>query len=327
MVESKLTKPAVPEGISENGGTQEDAPVCLLDASIYIFRYYFSMPERWFSVAESFPTAAVYGYTGFLLDFLRNERPKYMAACFDESLGSCFRNEIYPDYKASRALPDEALAFQLNACREVTELLGINCFSSEVYEADDLLGSLMIWGLSMPELAKWPFALLTRDKDLGQLLARDEDFLWHYHTDKQKEERRDREVIVNAFGVKPEQLVDYLALVGDSVDDIPGVPGVGAKTASALLAHFGDFENLYARLDELPSLKIRGAKSLASKLQEHYQQALMSRSLAAIITDIELDLGLTEITRQGIDTRGFSEFCQRMGFGAAFESRVNASAK
>jgi len=299
-------------------------PVCLLDASIYIFRYYFSMPERWFSVQASFPTAAVYGYTGFLLDFIRRERPAYMAAGFDESLGSCFRNEIYPDYKASRALPDEALAFQLNACREVTELLGIGCFSSEVYEADDLLGSLMSWGHSIPELAAKPFALLTRDKDLGQLLLRDEDFLWHYHSEPKKEERRHRQEIFNTFGVWPEQLVDYLALVGDSVDDIPGVPGIGAKTASALLEHFGSFEQIYGRLEELPNLKIRGAKGLAVKLREHYQLALVSRSLATIVTDVELDLSLASVTRQRIDEQAFSGFCQRMGFGSAFEGRLSA---
>jgi len=299
-------------------------PVCLLDASIYIFRYYFSLPQRWFSETDEWPTEAVYGYTGFLLDFIRSERPIFMAACFDESLGSCFRNEIYPGYKASRALPDEALTFQLNACREVTELLGISCFSSEVYEADDLLGSLMHWGHASPELALNPFALLTRDKDLGQLLLRDQDFLWHYHSDKSKEERRDRQAIVAAFGVRPEQLVDYLALVGDSVDDIPGVPGIGAKTASALLAYFGDFANLYGRLDELPSVKVRGAKNLVNKLQEHYQQALTSRNLAEIVTDVELELSVAKLTRQRIDLQGFSEFCRRMGFGKAFEARVNA---
>jgi len=319
VAEHELGKQAL-----ENKAAAEPPPVCLLDASIYIFRYYFSMPERWFSAVGSSPTDAVYGYTGFLLDFIQRERPIYMAACFDESLGSCFRNEIYPDYKASRALPDEALAFQLNACREVTELLGIACFSSEVYEADDLLGSLMSWGHTAPELADRPFALLTRDKDLGQLLIRNEDFLWHYHSDKSKEERRDRQVIFEAFGVRPEQLVDYLALVGDSVDDIPGVPGIGAKTASVLLQYFGSFENLYARLDELPSLKIRGAKNLVVKLREYYQQALMSRSLAAIVTDVELELSPNKMTRQCIDLQGFSDFCQRMGFGAAFEKRVNA---
>lgn len=312
------------EHLLEDNDTAKLAPVCLLDASIYIFRYFFSMPERWYSAADAFPTEAVYGYTGFLLDLIRRERPNYIAACFDESLGSCFRNEIYPDYKASRALPDEALAFQLKACREVTELLGIACFSSEVYEADDLLGSLMSWGHATPELAKRPFALLTRDKDLGQLLVRKEDFLWHYHSDPSKDERRDGQAIAEAFGVRPKQLVDYLALVGDSVDDIPGVPGIGAKTASALLQHFGDFENLYGRLDELPSLKIRGAKSLGAKLQEHYEQVLVSRSLAEIVTDVELGLSPAKIRRQPIDDRGFSEFCQRMGFGAAFEKRVSA---
>lgn len=114
----------------------------LIDASIYIFQYYFSLPDHWFSEDDSYPTAAVYGYTAFLVRLLKKHQPQRIAACFDESLDQCFRNEIYPDYKSSRALPDEALAFQLRACQTITRLLGIATYASERYEADDLLGSL-----------------------------------------------------------------------------------------------------------------------------------------------------------------------------------------
>ena len=272
------------------------------------------MPDRWFS-AEGFGTGAVYGYTRFLLDFLRQQQPTTVAACFDESLGSCFRNQIYADYKSSRVLPDEALAFQLNACKEVTELLGIRCFVSDQYEADDLLGSLMSL-LHRSEMIE-SVALLTRDKDLGQLLLRTQDFLWDYDAKGESGfwgERLDRTQIYQKFGVWPEQLIDYLALVGDSVDDIPGVPGVGAKTAQALLQHAHSVEELFNQLEELPKLPIRGSKRLPEKLNSCRDQIAISQRLATIVTDIELDVTWQCLQRQPPNREGLQQFCQRMGF-------------
>lgn len=280
-------------------------PACLIDASIYIFRYYFALPDNWFS-EEGYPTAAVYGYTTFLIDLLAKQQPEFIAAAFDESLDSCFRNEIYPDYKSSRALPDEALAFQLAACREVTELLGIASFGSETYEADDLLGSLM------PVLADHPapIALLTRDKDLGQLLRREQDFLW----DKANDQRFYRADIYDKFGVYPEQMVDYLALVGDSIDDIPGVAGVGAKTAQALLAHGQDIIGIFEKINEIPNLGIRGGAKLVDKLIDASEQIAMSRALAEIICDIPLGVTASDLKLAPQPLALLEAFCQRMGF-------------
>ncbi len=295
------------------------SPSCLLDASIYIFRYYFSLPDHWFS-REGYPTAAVHGYSSFLLSFLLEQQPPVMAACFDESLGSCFRNEIYPDYKSSRELPDEALAFQLQACREVTQILGIASFSSAVYEADDLLGTLM--AQLREDNESQSIAILTRDKDLGQLILRPQDFLWDY-VNRDKQERLGSEQIQQKFGVGPQQLVDYLALVGDAVDDIPGVPGVGAKTAQALLQWQPDIESIFARLDEISTLPIRGAKSLGQKLSEHVQQIAMSRSLAEIITDAEMTLEEPKLLRRLPDESAFENFCQNMGFGKPLRNKFD----
>lgn len=285
-------------------------PVCLLDASIYIFRYYFSLPDNWFS-QEGYPSAAVYGYTQFLLSFLQQQRPTSMAACFDESLGSCFRNQLYEGYKSSRALPDEDLAFQLKACREITELLGITCYSGDIYEADDYLGTLAAYLHTSGDHRS--VAILTRDKDLGQLLTRSQDYLWDY-TNKDQQVRLFRDDIYQKFGVWPEQLVDYLALVGDSIDDIPGVPGIGQKTAQALLQWGGSIEGVFARIDELPKLKLRGAKSLPAKLCEYTEQIALSRSLAQIVTDIDEVDGIDGL---GINTPcrdRFEGFIARMGF-------------
>ncbi|NIB44409.1 flap endonuclease [Pseudomaricurvus alkylphenolicus] len=306
-------------------------PVHLIDASIFIFRYYFSLPDQWFS-EEELPTAAVYGYTRFLLRLLQEQRPAYVAACFDESLGSCFRNELYEDYKSSRVLPDEALAFQLEACSEVTSLLGVSAFASEVYEADDLLGSLA--ALFRAELPESEIAVLTRDKDLGQLLERKQDYLWEFGAREARPFYR--QDLHAKFGVWPEQLVDYLALVGDSSDDIPGVPGIGAKTAAALLAFGGDLEGVFARLDELPDLAIRGSGKLPEKLTSYSDQIVMARSLAQIVTDIELfneadqPLSIEDLRPQQRDRDAFAEFCRYMGFGTsmmgAFDRLEQASA-
>ncbi|WP_439133696.1 5'-3' exonuclease [Pseudomaricurvus sp.] len=298
-------------------GHESSSDICLLDASIYIFRYYFSLPDNWFS-QEGYPTAAVYGYTAFLLNFLTRQRPSLMAACFDESLGSCFRNELYPDYKCSRALPDEALAFQLNACREVTELLGIASFASDTYEADDLLGTLLEDIKRSGD--ERGVAILTRDKDLGQLLLRPQDCLWDYVNENQHQ-RLYREDIFQKFGVWPEQLSDYLALVGDTSDDIPGVPGIGQKTAQVLLQWQPSIEALFEHIEELPKLPIRGAKGLPEKLVDHTEQIVLSRCLADIVTDIDWQTegGTPSSLSVSLDhttTAAFEDFCLRMGFGS-----------
>ncbi|GAB3100523.1 5'-3' exonuclease H3TH domain-containing protein [Pseudomaricurvus hydrocarbonicus] len=299
-------------------------PVCLLDASIYIFRYYFSLPDNWFS-EDDYPTAAVYGYTAFLLNFLRQQRPQKMAACFDESLGSCFRNTLYPDYKCSRALPDDALAFQLQACQEITGILGIACFASETYEADDLLGTLMMNLHSQGE--EQGIAVLTRDKDLGQLLLRPQDCLWDYVNEHQQA-RSFRDDIHRKFGVWPEQMADYLALVGDSSDDIPGVPGIGQKTAQALLQWQPSIERIFAGLIDLPGLPIRGARSLPDKLALHSEQMVLSRCLADIVTDIDLVAeGYADVTLgldiSAVERERFASFCQKMGFGQGLMQRFD----
>ncbi len=291
-------------------------PVLLIDASIYIFQYYFSMPDHWFSEQEQWPTAAVYGYTAFLIRLLKEQKPRRVAACFDESLGQCFRNDIYPDYKMSRALPDEALEFQLQACKQVTQLLGINTFASDRYEADDLIGSLYRQCKRSPS----PIAVLTRDKDLAQLLSREQDFLWDYAAD-QAFYAGD---ITDKFSVRPHQLVDYLALMGDTVDDIPGVPGIGAKTAVKLLEEFGSVSNLLLAMDDADSLvlptHIRGAARIVANLQQYREQLVVSKQLATIVTDLPLIDALAELDVKKPDIQQCEQFCRLMGFPQLYQS-------
>ena len=249
------------------------ARALLVDASIYIFRAYFSLPERWHS-PEGYPLNAVYGYTSFLVELLDQlQEDVVLVAAFDESLGTCFRNEIYPGYKASRELPDEALAYQLQACREVTECLGIPCLGGERYEADDYIATLSALGRD----AGRSVTVVTRDKDLGQLLLAPGDQLWDFAAGSYLDADGFRE----RFGVAPAQFADYQGLVGDAIDDIPGVPSIGAKSGARLIDAFGDLENLEPNRRSLDGLGLRGAARISQAL-DHWEQALLSRDLARL---------------------------------------------
>src|SRR5690606_10221517 len=189
-----------------------------------------------------------------------------------------------------------------------SELMGIPSFASEEFEADDLLGTLAR-GLRRSTA---PIAILSRDKDLGQLLQRSQDYLWDYS----KNERLYQPCIQRKFGVGPAPLVDYLALVGDSIDDIPGVPGLGPKTAQALLNHYENIDVIFESLDALHELPIRGAKSLADKLLAHQEQIAVSRRLARIVDDVPLAGERVDLrwTPALMDIESLAGFCERMGF-------------
>lgn len=287
----------------------------LIDASIYIFRAYFSLPERWHS-REGYPLNAVYGYASFLLDFLQRTRgSSHCAAAFDESLGTCFRNDILPAYKASRELPDEALAFQLAACRELTESLGIACYGGERYEADDYIATLaaQFSGEGIP------VTVVTRDKDLGQVLAAVDDRWWDFAADVEL----DRDGFMDRFGVLPEQFADYLALVGDSIDDIPGVPGVGAKTAAALLREYRDLDTLAGQLGSVADLPLRGAAKLGERLEIAWDQVLVSRQLATLTTGVEGMGDCPPFTLSPSRLSGFARSLSELGLGGPLLARCH----
>ena len=301
-------------------------PYYLIDASVYIFRSYFGLPENWYSQnsghglsqeshigQESYPTQAVYGYLNFLLTLLEAESPNYIAAAFDESLGTCFRNTIYPEYKANRVLPDAALAFQLNACVEVTRLLGVASFASETYEADDIVGTLAKVGRESDH----KIIVITGDKDLSQLIVSD-DVTWDFG----KGEPQDRFIVKEKLGVWPEQLADYLALVGDSIDNIPGVPGVGPKTAAALLVHFSDIETLLKAGERIADLPIRGAKQLPVKIKSYRDVPMVGFENLGIQKSGSIG-GNSALMRKSIDMDKLSLFCESMGLPDRFLIRAD----
>ncbi len=251
----------------------------LIDASVYVFRAYYSMPDDMVDDAGN-PINALYGFCRFLGDFMEQVTPEYVAVLFDESLSSSFRTEIYPEYKANRDPAPEELKRQFQQCRRFVRALGVMEYASPRYEADDLIGTLVSHGREMGR----PSTIVSRDKDLTQLLTK-EDVFWDFAG---KGKLR-YEQIPDSFGVWPEQIADFLALAGDAVDNIKGVPGVGKKTATVLLEHFGSLEKIYDNLDRVHEVNVRGAKTLGDKLANHRDDAMLARRLTGIACDAPID--------------------------------------
>jgi 5'-3' exonuclease len=294
--------------------TAQNGTYYLIDGSIYIFQSHFSPHVECFDVDGS-DLSAVYGFTQFLLQFLRRVKPNRMAVALDESLFSGFRHGLCPNYKSNRELPDENLAMQLKGCREICSILGMASYASKKYEADDIIGTLSV---RMSDLLPGNPALciVTRDKDLSQLLKTDKDYMWDYSGNR----RRYRADIKEEFGVNPEQFADYLGLVGDAVDCITGVPGVGPVKAKELLQNFVSMDGIYENLDAVADLSLRGAASLALKLEAHEAEARLSRELATIICNAsDLHEGFahaipSSLEVANIDFSSFDEFLSKYKF-------------
>jgi DNA polymerase-1 len=251
----------------------------LIDASVYVFRAYYSMPDDMVDDAGN-PINALYGFCRFIGDFMEQVTPEYVAVMFDQSMTESFRTEIYPEYKANRDPAPPELIRQFEQCRRFVRALGLMEHSSPVYEADDLIGTLVHHGRA----AGRPSTIVTRDKDLTQLLGK-QDVFWDFAG---KGKLR-YEQIPDSFGVWPEQIADFLALAGDAVDNIKGVPGVGKKTASVLLEHFGSLDAIYANLDKVHEVNVRGSKTLGAKLDTHRDEAYLARRLTGIACDAPMD--------------------------------------
>lgn len=265
--------------------------VHLIDALPYVFRAYFSLPES-IRDAQGRSVNAVRGFGDFLVNYLAEEQPTHAAVAFDLSLNSSFRNEIYPAYKSSRDLPPPELERQLTACMDLSRALGFETIASERYEADDLIGALA----AKLGKAGHPVVVVTADKDLAQLVN-DHTILYDYA----KGIRYDVAGVIEKWGVRPDQIIELLGLAGDSVDDIPGVRGVGPKTAVPLLQTFEDLEDLYANLDKVAAIEMRGARTLAPKLEAAKAEAFLSRQLATLAYDAPVDAELATLEWPGLN--------------------------
>ncbi len=295
----------------ENQNAQDNA-VYLIDASVYIFRGYFALPSS-ITDEQDRPVNAVHGFTDFLCGFLAGTQPRQLAVAFDESLTSSFRNELYPDYKANRDPAPEDLKYQFQVCRAMVEALGLVGLASDRYEADDIIATLATRAQAQGK----PVVILSRDKDLAQLLQ-PADRLWDYAGDVWM----DAEAVAAKFGVGPAQMLDYQALVGDAVDNIPGIRGIGPKAAAALLAHFGDLDRLYERLDEVPGLTLRGAKRLHLLLGEGRDMAYLSRELCRMVTDAELPPAAANLVMKPFAAAKIEAFCDEWALGGRLRGRL-----
>ncbi|MEM9381554.1 MAG: 5'-3' exonuclease H3TH domain-containing protein [Planctomycetota bacterium] len=275
----------------------------LVDASPYIFRAFYSLPTSIRS-PDGRPVNAVRGFGDMLARVVREGAPSHLLVAFDGSLTTSFRNEVYPAYKSSRDAPDEDLVAQLDACQELAAAMGAFCCIDDRYEADDLVATAQARFRGDVDAVE----VVTADKDLAQLV--DERTVFH---DFAKDVRLDVEGVTQRYGVRPDQIRDLLGLAGDSVDDIPGVRGVGPKTATALLGEFDDLDAIYGDLDRVAKLSIRGAKTLGAKLAEHREIAYLSRELATCATDAPLDASLDDLAYRGADPDVLAPLLERLG--------------
>lgn len=276
----------------------------LIDASPYIFRAHFSMPSSLVD-PEGRAAGATYGFASFLLKLLAQEEPSHLAVAFDGSLTASFRNEIYPEYKAKREVPPPELLAQLENCRRVAQCLGMATFIDDRFEADDLIGTLAALMLEAGQRS----VIVTSDKDLAQLVSGSITLL-----DFARETRYSIPDVEEKFGVHPAQIIDLLALAGDAVDNIPGVRGIGNKTAVSLLRTFNDLDAIYERLDEVEQLPIRGAASVRAKLESGREMAYLSRELATVHRHVPLEASFGDLAYRGADRECVETLFEELGF-------------
>lgn len=277
-------------------------PLVLVDGSSYLYRAFHALPPL--NNSKGMPTGAVKGVINMVRRLAKDYPESPLAVVFDAK-GKTFRDEIYADYKANRPpMPDE-LRPQVEPICQIIRAMGIPLLIVEGVEADDVIGTLA----QQAKTQKRDVVVSTGDKDMAQLVC-EHVTLVNTMTDSVM----DREGVRQKFGIPPELVIDYLALTGDKVDNIPGVPGVGEKTAVALLLGLGGLEALFANLDRVAELNIRGAKSLAAKLEAYKEQAFLSYQLATIKTDVGLELNLADLVPGEQDKSALLALFQELEF-------------
>lgn len=276
----------------------------LIDGHALAYRTYFALTATGggarLQTREGEPTAGIFGFASVMLKILEQDKPEYMAVAFDT--GRTFRDEIFPDYKGTREKMPDDLRAQIGRIREMVDLFRLPRLEMEGYEADDVLGSVAFHAVKQGFGVK----IITGDRDLLQLVN---DRIIVNLPGSKLSEARDYSAaeVVEHLGVPPEQVVDYKALVGDTSDNIPGVAGIGPKTATSLLAQFSTLDEIYAHLDQI-SPKIR------EKLEKDRENAYMSRTLATIRTDLPVVMSLDDAHTSRIDFASLKELFTALEF-------------
>ncbi len=257
----------------------------LIDGSSYIFRAFYGI-RQFLSNSKGLPTNALYGFTTMLSKVVRDEQPDYLAVVFD-SKAKTFRHEMYPDYKANRDTPPEELAQQFPYFEPLVAAFNMVSMRQDGYEADDIIGTLA----KMGEQAGMAVTIVSGDKDMMQLISPNVHML-----DTMKDKRFEKPEVIDKFGVPPDKVIEVMGLMGDSSDNIPGVKGVGPKTATELIQKYGSIEKLYKNIDKIEKEKLK------EKLETDKDNALLSRRLVTIDTEMKLDCQVEDLKMKEPDT-------------------------
>ncbi len=267
----------------------------LIDGSSYIYRAYFAIRQH-LTTHTGFPTKAIYGVTNMLLKVLREKDPKFISMLWDAK-GPTFRHEIYEQYKANRPPMPDDLSVQIPYIRDVVDALGLPQLEKEGFEADDLVATIV---KKLPDI---DILIVTGDKDLSQLLS-PRVSIW----DPMKDEYTDLAKFKKDFGIEPAQLLDVMALAGDTADNIPGVPGIGPKTALKLIKEFGSLQKLLKNIDNMPKTKLR------QRLLEHRDKILLWRKLIMLNDNVPIEVNLDDFRRHPMNIKRLRELFKELEF-------------
>ncbi|MFQ2225201.1 DNA polymerase I [Aeromonas enteropelogenes] len=266
-------------------------PLILVDGSSYLYRAFFASQQADLRTSTGLPSGAVRVMANMMRS-LRKQYPDCHVAVVFDAKGKTFRDDIYPEYKANRASMPDDLRSQVAPIHQMIKAMGFPFLMVEGVEADDVIGTLARQATEK----QLPVLISTGDKDMAQLVSDHVTLI-----DTMKDVKTDREGVIEKFGVPPELIIDYLALMGDKVDNIPGMTGVGEKTALALLQGIGSIDEIAANLDKVAALGFRGSKTFADKFREQEEQVRLSYVLATIKTDVVLEQELEQLTLGPVD--------------------------
>ncbi|HJO58341.1 MAG TPA: 5'-3' exonuclease H3TH domain-containing protein, partial [Nitrospinaceae bacterium] len=279
----------------------------LIDGSSYIFRAFFGVRQQ-LSTSKGFPTNALYGFINMIQKVIRDEKPDYLVVAFD-SPEKTFRHELYTEYKANRDAPPEELAQQFPFFEPLVEAYGLSSLRRPGFEADDIIGTLAKKG----EQAGLEVSIVSGDKDMMQLISPNVHML-----DTMKNKKFVDADVIEKFGVGPGQVIEVMGLMGDSSDHIPGVAGVGPKTAAELIQKFGSIKSLYERIDEVEKKKVK------EKLERHKDNALMSRKLVTININMDIEFKLDDMKLRKFDNAQLRKMFEEFEFTSFIDGLENA---
>ncbi len=290
-----------------------NTPVILVDGSSYLYRAFHALPPLTNSKGK--PTGAVKGVINMMRRMQKDYPQSTVVVVFDAK-GKTFRDDLYADYKAQRPPMPDDLRLQIEPIHNIIQAMGLPMLIIDGVEADDVIGTLALQATA----AQQPVIISTGDKDIAQLVNEHSTLI-----NTMTNTYLDRAGVIEKFGIPPELIIDYLALLGDKSDNIPGVPGVGEKTALGLLQGIGGLDAIYSRLDDVGTLDFRGAKTMAAKLEEHKALAYLSYQLATIKTDVEMPLHIGDLKNGTPDNDQLLALFQDMEFKSWVEEALAGS--